>query len=183
MVQKKKHCSRRVRNQRRICLGRLWRVNWQRRGTAGTSQFTTKFIFSAIVVYAPSSVFCVLFVCKCVLFCCHRVSTKCVLYCCHRVSTKCVLHCCHRVSTKCVLSCCHRVPTKCVLYCCHRVSTKCVLHCCHRLSTKCVLHCCHRVSLRQQLNNNYNKDPLHVSAQHLSVSCPLLHLPPDVAVF
>jgi hypothetical protein len=25
MAQKKKHCSRRVRNQRRICLGRLWR--------------------------------------------------------------------------------------------------------------------------------------------------------------
>jgi hypothetical protein len=44
--------------------------------------------------------------CKCVLYCCHRVSTqlcKCVLYCCHRVSTKlckCVLYCCHRVSTK-----------------------------------------------------------------------------------
>jgi hypothetical protein len=27
-------------------------------------------------------------VCKCVLYCCHRVSTKCVLYCCHRVSTQ-----------------------------------------------------------------------------------------------
>jgi hypothetical protein len=25
MAQKKKHCSRRVQNQRRICLGRLWR--------------------------------------------------------------------------------------------------------------------------------------------------------------
>jgi hypothetical protein len=25
MAQKKKHCSRRVRNQTRICLGRLWR--------------------------------------------------------------------------------------------------------------------------------------------------------------
>jgi hypothetical protein len=44
--------------------------------------------------------FCVLFVCKCVLYCCHRVSTKCVLYCCHWVSTKCVLYCCHRVSTR-----------------------------------------------------------------------------------
>jgi hypothetical protein len=30
--------------------------------------------------------FCVLFVCKCVLYCCQRVSSKCVLYCCHRVS-------------------------------------------------------------------------------------------------
>jgi hypothetical protein len=25
---------------------------------------------------------------KCVLYCCHRVSTQCVLYCCHRVSTQ-----------------------------------------------------------------------------------------------
>jgi hypothetical protein len=32
--------------------------------------------------------FCVLFVCKCVLYCCHRVATKCVLYCCHRVATQ-----------------------------------------------------------------------------------------------
>jgi hypothetical protein len=30
MAQKKKHCSRRVQNQRRICLGRLWRY----RGTS-----------------------------------------------------------------------------------------------------------------------------------------------------
>jgi hypothetical protein len=51
-------------------------------------------------MYVPLSVFCVLFVCKCVLYCCHRVLTKCVLYCCHRVSTKCVLYCCHRVSTQ-----------------------------------------------------------------------------------
>jgi hypothetical protein len=43
LAQKKKHCSRRVRNQRRICLGRLWRyflyltyiyvVRWQRANT------------------------------------------------------------------------------------------------------------------------------------------------------
>jgi hypothetical protein len=33
--------------------------------------------------------FCVLFVCKCVLYCCHRVFVcKCVLYCCHRVATQ-----------------------------------------------------------------------------------------------
>jgi hypothetical protein len=25
-------------------------------------------------------------VCKCVMYCCHRVATKCVLYCCHRVA-------------------------------------------------------------------------------------------------
>jgi hypothetical protein len=37
---------------------------------------------------------CVLFVCKCVLYCCHRVST-CVLFVC-----KCVLYCCHWVSTQ-----------------------------------------------------------------------------------
>jgi hypothetical protein len=47
-----------------------------------------------IVMYVPFCVlcfivlFCVLFVCKCVLYCCYRVSTQCVLYCCHRVSTQ-----------------------------------------------------------------------------------------------
>jgi hypothetical protein len=69
--------------------------NSQGRGTARTFQF---FLF--IVVHVPFSVFCVLFVCKCALYCCHRVSTKCALYCCHRVSTKCALYCCHRVSTQ-----------------------------------------------------------------------------------
>jgi hypothetical protein len=39
-------------------------------------------------MYVRLSVFCVLFVCKCVLYCYHRVSTQCVLYCCHRVSTQ-----------------------------------------------------------------------------------------------
>jgi hypothetical protein len=29
-----------------------------------------------IVMYVPFSVFCVLFVCKCVLYYCHRVSTQ-----------------------------------------------------------------------------------------------------------
>jgi hypothetical protein len=57
--------------------------NSQRRGTARTSQ-----IFLFIVMYVAFSVFCVLFVCKCVLYYCHRVSTKCVLYYCHRVSTQ-----------------------------------------------------------------------------------------------
>jgi hypothetical protein len=41
-----------------------------------------------IAMYVPLSVLCVLSVCKCVLICCHRVSTKCVLNCCHRVSTQ-----------------------------------------------------------------------------------------------
>jgi hypothetical protein len=29
-----------------------------------------------IAMYVPFSVFCVLFVCKCVLYCCHRMSTQ-----------------------------------------------------------------------------------------------------------
>jgi hypothetical protein len=52
------------------------RVNSQRRGTARTSQFTSQFFFFLIVLCAQSSVFCVLFVCKCVLYYCHRVSTQ-----------------------------------------------------------------------------------------------------------
>jgi hypothetical protein len=47
--------------------------NSQRRGTARTSQF---FIFIFIVMYVPFSVFCVLFVCKYVLYYCHQVSTQ-----------------------------------------------------------------------------------------------------------
>jgi hypothetical protein len=39
-------------------------------------------------VFCLTLLFCVLFVCKCVLYYCHRVSTKCVLYYCHRVSTQ-----------------------------------------------------------------------------------------------
>jgi hypothetical protein len=34
------------------------------------------FFFLFIVMCAPSSVFCVLFVCKCVLYYCHRVSMQ-----------------------------------------------------------------------------------------------------------
>jgi hypothetical protein len=48
--------------------------NSQRRGTAHTSQFTSQFFFLVIVIVFlvifmcdPSSVFCVLFVCKCIL--------------------------------------------------------------------------------------------------------------------
>jgi hypothetical protein len=39
-------------------------------------------------------------VCKCVMYCCHRVLTECVMYCCHRVLTECVMYCCHRVSNQ-----------------------------------------------------------------------------------
>jgi hypothetical protein len=46
--------------------------NSRRQNTARTSQF----FFLFIVMYVPFSVFCVLFVCKCVLYCCHRVSTQ-----------------------------------------------------------------------------------------------------------
>jgi hypothetical protein len=46
------------------------------RGTARTSQFTSQFFSCLIIMCAPSSVFCVLFVCKCVLYYCHRVSTQ-----------------------------------------------------------------------------------------------------------
>jgi ribosomal 30S subunit maturation factor RimM len=52
------------------------RYNSHRRGTARTSQCTSQLFFSSIVMCAPSSVFCVLFVCKCVLYNCHRVSTQ-----------------------------------------------------------------------------------------------------------
>jgi hypothetical protein len=50
--------------------------NSQRRGTARTSQFTSQFFFFLIFTCAPSSVFCVLFVCQCVLYYCHRLSTQ-----------------------------------------------------------------------------------------------------------
>jgi hypothetical protein len=41
-----------------------------------TSQFTSQFFFFLIVMYVPFSVFCVLFVCKCVLYYCHLASTQ-----------------------------------------------------------------------------------------------------------
>jgi hypothetical protein len=47
------------------------RYNSQRWGTARSSNF---FLF--IVMYVPFSVVSVLFVCKCVLYCCQRVSTQ-----------------------------------------------------------------------------------------------------------
>jgi hypothetical protein len=45
--------------------------NSQRWGTARTYK-----VFIFIVMYVPLSVFCVLFVCKCVADYCHRVSTQ-----------------------------------------------------------------------------------------------------------
>jgi hypothetical protein len=56
--------------------------NWPRRGTAGTSKISFKCFYCYwcsyffIVTYVPFSAFCVQFVCKCVLYCCHRVSTQ-----------------------------------------------------------------------------------------------------------
>jgi uncharacterized membrane protein len=57
--------------------------NSQRRGTARASQISFNFFFIVmdlpnlfIVMYVRFSVFCVLFVCKCVLYYCHRVSTQ-----------------------------------------------------------------------------------------------------------
>jgi hypothetical protein len=47
--------------------------NSQRRSTARTSQISFKFF---IDMYVPLSVFCVLFVCKCVMYYCYRVSTQ-----------------------------------------------------------------------------------------------------------
>jgi hypothetical protein len=35
-----------------------------------------KLVNVLIVMYVPFSVFCVLFLCKCELYCCHRVSTQ-----------------------------------------------------------------------------------------------------------
>jgi hypothetical protein len=45
-----------------------------------------------IVMYVPFSVFCVLLVCKCVLFCCHRVSTQLHLNISYHISYQVVLH-------------------------------------------------------------------------------------------
>jgi hypothetical protein len=54
--------------------------NSQRRGTARASQISFKLIDCYVVpvflLYVPFSVFCALFVCKCVLYYCHRVSTQ-----------------------------------------------------------------------------------------------------------
>jgi hypothetical protein len=47
--------------------------NSQRRGTARTSKIS---LHSFIVIYVPFSVSCELFVCKCVKYYCHRVSTQ-----------------------------------------------------------------------------------------------------------
>jgi hypothetical protein len=56
--------------------------NSQIRGTGRTSQFSFKFFDCyvcskfLIIWYVPFSVCCVLFVCKCVLYCCHRLSRQ-----------------------------------------------------------------------------------------------------------
>jgi hypothetical protein len=71
--------------------------NSPRRGTARTLP-----IFLCRSMYCLFVSFCVLFVCKRVLYCCHRVFVcKRVLYYCHRVFVcKRVLYCCHRVATQ-----------------------------------------------------------------------------------
>jgi hypothetical protein len=45
----------------------------------GVNPIAVKYVYHinfCIVMYVPFSVFCVLFVCKCVLYYCHRVSTQ-----------------------------------------------------------------------------------------------------------
>jgi hypothetical protein len=78
-------------------------------------------------MYVPFSVSCVLFVSKCVLYCCQRVST-CVLFVC-----KCVLYCCHRVSTQLQLNMYHIIHLASVTCCQVKVSATW-----RRGSTKCV---------------------------------------------
>jgi hypothetical protein len=91
-----------------FCIFCFHRANWHSSATP-TEVFRA---FSSIVRQMPGcnsqrlgtactlTKLIVLFLCKCVLYYCHRVATKCVLYYCHRVATKCVLYYCHRVSTQ-----------------------------------------------------------------------------------
>jgi hypothetical protein len=61
-------------------VGQMPGYNWQRRARPALPNFVNLLLLCMfnllIVMYVPFSVFCVLFVCKCVLYCCHRLSTQ-----------------------------------------------------------------------------------------------------------
>jgi len=90
--------------------------------------------------------FCVLFVCKCVLYCCQGVLLT-VLFC-ELFVCKCVLYCCPGVLLPVLL--CVLFVCQCVLYCCHRVSTQLQLNISYHIKSKYT-----RVSQKKMLHKLY----------------------------